>query len=236
MIKDWQELKVILPRKNDLFTFREVLGDFNLYHFEDWLHLLNKNDVVIDLGAHIGLFSLAVSRHVGHVYAVEPEPENFEILLANIEKNQLANITPVKKVISSHKGETLFYVSNRTPARHSLYTNEFLNFDGKACIAIEVKMTSLSTLFKEYNIERCKLVKADIEGAEYEVFLTLPDDIINRIDMVILEWHEGIINGDRNELEEFFRGHGFDVTVTEETNLREGSLITGMLKATRPKE
>ncbi len=234
MIKDWKGLKVILPRKNDLFTFREVLGDFNFYHFEEWLHLLNKNDVVIDLGAHIGLFSLAVSRHVCHVYAVEPEPENYGYFLDNIERNQLDNITPIKKVISSHKGETLLNVSYCSPARHSLYTNEFLNLDGKSSRTIEVKMISLASLFKEYNIERCKVVKADIEGAEYEVFLTLPDDIINRIDMILLEWHEGIIYGDRYELEEFFKEHGFDVTVTEDTTLREGSLITGMLKAVRP--
>lgn len=61
-----------------------------------WCHLKPaKNDVFIDIGAHIGKYTLPIAKIVGvqgKVIAIEPDPDNFEALLEGIKMNKLTNI------------------------------------------------------------------------------------------------------------------------------------------------
>ena len=52
---------------------------------------INDNDIIIDIGAHIGLFSLFASQYCkkGKIYCFEPIKENYDILTENIDLNKL---------------------------------------------------------------------------------------------------------------------------------------------------
>lgn len=59
---------------------------------------LRKGDVFIDVGAHIGKYTILVAKIVGKeglVIAIEPNPENYETLLENIKLNNLKNVIAV---------------------------------------------------------------------------------------------------------------------------------------------
>ncbi|MGC8615414.1 MAG: FkbM family methyltransferase, partial [Thermoprotei archaeon] len=64
-----------------------------------------------------------------------------------------------------------------------------VNFDG--AVRVKVKKISLPTLMGEYGIDKVSLLKMDCEGCEYEVIRTTPTNILERIDSIILEYHDG---------------------------------------------
>lgn len=195
MIKEWNGLKFSLPRQNDAFTFKEVLGEFNQYCFDEWLHLIKADDIVIDLGAHIGLFSLAVCRKVAQVFALEPDEENFHYLVDNIQQNNITNITPIKKAIAMETGKEM-------------------------CI---------SDLFQEYKIDFCKLIKADIAGLEYEIFLNCPQKIIHKVGIFLIEYHKEVSATGKKILWELFSDYGYQIHFGEISNY--GGTNGGSLRA-----
>jgi tRNA G37 N-methylase Trm5 len=69
-------------------TFRE--SDIIEHYFTP-----RKGDIVIDIGAHIGLYTIIASKRVGmqeKVVAIEADPKNFEVLNHNIHLNNLTNV------------------------------------------------------------------------------------------------------------------------------------------------
>ena len=75
---------------------------------------IKDSDLILDIGAHIGVFSIFASRQVknGKIYAFEPAPENFEMLRENIELNKAKNIIPFNKAVSDKNGKREIYFSS----------------------------------------------------------------------------------------------------------------------------
>ena len=81
-----------------------ALDDHIVKHgiFQDWIatklgELINKNGIVLDIGANVGLLTLPFAKkHVpkGRVYAFEPDIENYKQLEKNIDLNSLSNVIP----------------------------------------------------------------------------------------------------------------------------------------------
>jgi hypothetical protein len=72
-----------------------------------FLSLITDGDVVVDLGAHVGYYTLLAARRVGpegRVFAFEPNPDNFRLLVKNIESNLYSNVIPVQKAVSNGRG------------------------------------------------------------------------------------------------------------------------------------
>ena len=74
---------------------------------------INNDDVVLDIGAHIGLFSLFASQFCknGKIFCFEPIKENYEELLKNIEINNIQNIIPFNNAVSSKTEKTKIYLN-----------------------------------------------------------------------------------------------------------------------------
>jgi len=62
--------------------------------------LIKEGQVVVDVGAHIGYYTVLLARMVGkgRVFAFEPEPSNFSLLAKNVEINGCKNVVLVKKL------------------------------------------------------------------------------------------------------------------------------------------
>ena len=126
--------------------------------------LIKPGMVVVDIGAHIGYFTLIAARKVGsngRVYAFEPAPANYEILIRNIALNECHNVTAVPKAVCDTEGTTSFYIHMDTVA-HSLYPTTL----GRGKSTISVETTSLDRFFEQEGRPPVNLVKMDIEGAE----------------------------------------------------------------------
>ena len=110
-------LKFKVPKYNYEFYCRINKDDFIVMtRHEDviiqYFHP-KEGDVVIDVGAHIGRYTIIASKRVGpngKVIAIEADPSNFEMLNRNIQLNRLANVTTLNYVgiFQRNKNKTLF--------------------------------------------------------------------------------------------------------------------------------
>jgi len=126
---------------------------------------LKPGTVVVDGGAHIGLYSLIASRTLGdkgRVLAFEPDPYNFHALLLNLWANGCRNVIAVPKALSSSAGKAWFYQSAGTISSSLIRRHEF---DTHPVRLIEVETTTLDQEMRDLKAEAI-LVKLDLEGAE----------------------------------------------------------------------
>ena len=80
--------------------------------------------VVVDVGAHVGYYALLAAKRVGpqgKVYAFEPDPTNYALLLKNIELNGYRNILTTGEAVSDRVGTATLYLAGLDTGRHSLF-------------------------------------------------------------------------------------------------------------------
>jgi FkbM family methyltransferase len=137
---------------------------------------IKEGDVVFDVGANLGYYTLLFARLVGStgvVYAFEPDPEIFEILKSNVEKNGYDNVILYNVAVSDVVGETEFHIAFRHN-QSSLIKSDF------TIDTIRVPTITLDSL-KIYP----DFVKIDVEGAEYKVLCGM-DGLLNLKDIVVV--------------------------------------------------
>lgn len=120
--------------------------------------------VVIDIGAHIGYFTLLFSRLVGargRVYAFEADPTNYALLVKNTRR--CGNIIPIKRAVSEKTGMIDFYHCEEKSGSHSVLPNIPLSFRRHK---IAVPAVSLDLFLEHTGISRIDVIKMDIEGGE----------------------------------------------------------------------
>lgn len=184
---------------NDADTIRAVMV-YDEYLTKTFNY--KDGDIFFDLGSHIGTFSVLMAslNPTFRVYSYEPIPENFEILKDNILLNNLENVFPFQLAISSDSDgqDPIYYTRDDTPfgAAHKFIGS---TLPGSDDIFLADRI-SLNNVFERNNIEKCRLIKTDCEGAEVRGFSTLKREHFNKIDYVIGEFHprDGVV------FEEFF--------------------------------
>lgn len=123
---------------------------------------IRDGDVVLDIGANIGYYTLIFAKLVGekgNVFAFEPDPTNFALLKKNVEINGYQNVILVQKAVSNKTEKTRLYLSEDNKADHKIYDAH----DGRQ--SIEIEAIRLDDYFKDYD-GRIDFIKMDIEGAE----------------------------------------------------------------------
>ena len=143
---------------------------------------ISNDDVIIDVGAHIGLFALFASQFCknGKIFCYEPIKENYKILIENIEMNQIQNIFPNNLAVTKETSKVKIFL-NDDQSGHSMFTQN-KNF-------VEVDSKSLSDIFIDNGIKECDFLKLDCEGAEYEIVESLSADLFTKINKTVIEYH-----------------------------------------------
>jgi FkbM family methyltransferase len=164
------------------FTFRNHPSDIRTivdnFIREEYgqLSLDNQPGWMIDAGAYLGdTTSYFISKYPTlKIIALEPNPETFPLAKQNLEPYG-PNVHLVQKGLWS-KSETLYLSGDTTSA-------------GVADQGVPIEVIALAELIKEFQIDRIKLLKMDIEGAELNVFSEGVEDWIDRVDAMIIETH-----------------------------------------------
>jgi len=139
-----------------------ISGPQNPFEIEIFRRQIKEGDIVLDLGANIGYYTLIAARSVGKhgkVFSFEPDPNNFAILKKNVEINDYRNITLVQKAVSDKTGKSKLYLCENDASCHTICDPK----DDWRFIKIEA--TRLDDYFKDYD-GRIDFIKMDIEGAE----------------------------------------------------------------------
>lgn len=167
---------------------------------ETWVenvYQINKSDfydtkVFIDLGANIGAVSLFVASFNDSlsdgekpikVYAYEPEPTNLHYLNLNIKENHKVTDIKIKdKAVDKFEG---------TACISARGGNSTLNPQSGS----EVKVITLDKVFSDNNLTECDVMKVDIEGSEYNIFMEATYETLRKIKYLTMEF--SIANPDR---------------------------------------
>jgi len=165
---------------------------------------------ILDIGAHIGVFSIysKIINPKSEIIAIEPEPENFELLKTNLKLNGCKNIKAIQAaLIAGNEKTTNLYLSKNT---HNHSTNKPLN----QSTSITAPATNLELLMKEHKLSKIGLLKMDIEGAEFEIVSGLRTSDFGRIQNFVIEYHpapHGVQGKPADYLSNIIRQHGFSV-------------------------
>lgn len=156
---------------------------------------------VIDLGANIGYITLLLSDLVGktgRVLAIEPEPENYEILKYNLEINKIKNVKSLNFAISENDGPGCFHIGK------SSNLSGLIKSKNSTSQQIYVPCFTLSTVLKNENYPN--FIKMDVEGSEVEIFKGMFDYFKKYNEgpcLIILEMHPIFYSRDHNMEIEF---------------------------------
>ena len=115
---------------------------------------IKPTDIIIDIGANIGYYTIFFSRIAALVYAFEPDPTNYSLLIKNIQANKITNVIAEQKAVSNNNGVAYLELDKFNTAG-----NYITNKNTKT--AIPVNMIKLD----DY-IQKADFIKMDIEGAE----------------------------------------------------------------------
>jgi FkbM family methyltransferase len=182
---------------------------FGLYEKEKqnaFCSLIRSGDVVYDLGANVGFYSLLGSVLVGssgHVFSFEPLPRNLELLRAHVLNNGITNCTVVAAAVGNRVG-TAQFEAQCDPHMSKLSGTGGLN----------VELTSLDDLLASHKVLPPDVIKCDIEGAEFDA-LNGARTILNTYHpKILLATHGRIINQLCFDL---LIDHGYSVRSLEES-------------------
>lgn len=130
---------------------------------EVFRRLTSPGMTVVDVGAHIGYYTLLAARLVGaggKVYAFEPDPGYHELLRKNIETNGFGSSVETYRIaVGAGEGEATFFLSEST-------SGSLFRVRGATGETATVPLTSLDAFFSSRDWPRVDLLKVDIEGAE----------------------------------------------------------------------
>ena len=139
--------------------------------------ILQPGDTFVDIGAHVGYFSMLASQLVGPtgaVYAFEPEISNYSHLLEHIEVNGVSNVRPMHMAVGASPAIAEFFVNADNDGGHALWEvgrHPFNERSRQSPVTRKVFVTSLDHIFEGRDMRTLKAIKIDAEGAEFAILV-----------------------------------------------------------------
>jgi FkbM family methyltransferase len=162
-----ENFKIYIPKSGSAsLIYYQGLSEPDTAQF--FMDFIKPGMVIFDIGAHIGeytLLSAQATGETGQVHAFEPQESMFKVLEANVNGNNLTNVTVNCAAVSDRIGEIEFEVFDE-PSVSSLRKQGVSSKDAKV---IKVPTTSIDKYWEKNN-HLVSLIKVDVEGAEKFVF------------------------------------------------------------------
>jgi len=163
-----------MPSKNIEKTIWCV--NFQKY-YERFISWLNEGDVVLEVGAATGEFTIPAAKKIGRdglLFSFEADLRNFKCLTKNLKIKKLDNVRAFNEAVSNESGKKLEFGSHsESPGSHHFLTtipeyDQFDYEDGKWKLETKITIT-LDEFCKENNIERLDMIKLTVNGHETKI-------------------------------------------------------------------
>jgi len=208
-----QLLKLDLKSEADESVFREVFLD-NDYMILDEI-IGEASNGIIDIGAHIGLFSIyarGVNDNV-KIFAYEPASANFETMKWHFKENHIENVFAKNVAVAAKDGETILFMSEDS------HNHSILRFFKKIMKEVRVPTVSMEKIIERdmarQGVNFCDLVKMDCEGAEFEILASMSPEVFKKIGTFYIEYHEYLEDKNKNDLVKILQKNGYKTRMTE---------------------
>lgn len=208
---------LLIPRR---FVEWHVMRGYEPLTGRLFTQTISPGAVVLDIGAHVGHYTLLAAHATGpdgRVFAFEPATENFELLRRNIRANGYKNVVALQKAVASRSGRRMLLLSE-SPDSHGFYEHPLSPARG----TYAVDCVSVDDFIGE---DRVDVVKIDIEGAESEALEGMDVTLDRNRDLVLfLEFNPSCIERagvDPAALIGHLTSVGFDIRIIDD---RAGSV------------
>jgi FkbM family methyltransferase len=181
--------------KDDLISdYTAIFGSFAITEINFFEKIINKGDIVIEIGTNIGTHTIPISKFIenGKLICFEPQKDIFMILCTNIVINKCDNVIAYNYAISNtNKSVEIKRI------RYNTGQESLIDLEEGNDIFKEAKIKKIK-YFKELNkLEKINFIKIDAEGMEYEILNELQNLISKHKPKIFLEFYnnqESILN------------------------------------------
>ena len=159
--------------------------------YDEALTNVKGGDVVVDLGANAGYFSLAAlmkNRDITLI-AVEPLPANHNSFRENMRMNGIDNFQLVEKAVLTNESgylELYFEEDDQVSVSASMVVKPRSN------TSLKVPVLSFDQLMEEQGLSHVDLLKIDCEGAEYNILFNTKPDTFSLVKKIVIETHHWV--------------------------------------------
>jgi FkbM family methyltransferase len=171
---------------------------------------IKKGDRVIDIGGHIGLFSvLAAKLGASKVVTFEPVKNSYDILVSNIKENSVETIIEPYNIAITADGREVNLNTNFEDPNWNTGSPRVLE-EGKTG-ETKAQSKKLDTIYREHGFYEhgCDFLKIDCEGAEYEILYSAASEIFQATKTISMEFHHSLQDG--KMLSNFLEHKGYEV-------------------------
>jgi FkbM family methyltransferase len=149
----------------------------------------HSSHTVLDVGAHIGDFSLLISQRVARVYSVEARRETFGLLKTNLFLNNATNVIADHMALSDKNGFCRLYLATEGESWGDSTT---FDFNGSA---ESVSSVTLQRYLFERNIPRVDFAKFNCEGAEFPILMSADPSTLSKFETMLVLYHCDLVTG-----------------------------------------
>ena len=191
----------------DIWTIKETFVD---RFYEKFGIRISDGWTILDIGSGIGDFAIfAAANFPGNtVHAFEPTPQSYDLMLQNLSINNVSNVKTYTYAVWSQT-QDLIMDTNQVEAGQ--YRSRSFHASAVAEGEMVVPGLSLEDVFERTGMDRCCLLKIDSEGAEYPILFNASQLILDRIERIIMEYHEIGTEYTRDDMSNFLTEAGFAV-------------------------
>jgi len=171
---------------------------------ELWQKLCLDADVILDIGANTGLYSLVAKtlNPDAQVFAFEPLPGVVRYLNQNIEVNNF-DVVVLPVAVSDYSGKANVFLREQDDFAYSVTVNKSLLGDDTPQKKLEISTVTLHQFVQEYSLTHISLMKIDVETHEPEVLSGFGNYLTEfRPDMIVEVWDKQCAV----QLNEIFKG------------------------------
>lgn len=201
-------VRMTVRSKMDIWSVKETFldGFYERYGTE-----VRDGWTVIDIGAAIGDYSIhaAFGRPKAVIYAFEPFPESYQLLVKNLTLNALDNVFAFQEAIWCQNGSLALDLIEEEPLKVASKPPSDIA-ETKEVVMVEAITLELVT--ERQAIKKVDLLKLDCEGAEYEILMKAPAKTLAKIQRIVMEYHDVNETHDHHRLIPFLESAGYRVS------------------------
>lgn len=208
----------------DVWSIKETFLD---RFYEKYGFSIRPDWNIIDIGAGIGEYTVyaALAQPGINMFAFEPFSESFVLMQENLRLNAVTNAQVFNDAIGATTGELILDLAGGEPLQFQSYPDKAVHIEK----GVSVGSISLVDALVRLGLKSCDLLKLDCEGAEYPILFGAPQSALERVQRIVMEYHDNLTSYTHIDLTNFLQARGFDV----ETFPNPVHLHLGYLRAQR---
>lgn len=221
--------KLLCP-SDDLSVSLELAanGTFENPLTQYFLQNVKPGQTIVDVGAHIGYFSVLLGHLIGpsgKLFAYEPNPHAYAFLMDNLSINYIHDRTRAfQRAVYSRETTLTFHASKRFWGNSSIHPHAESYFRH---YVDEIQTISVDTVVLDHHLcelESIDFLKMDVEGGEYQAFLGM-ERMVKRAKVVIFEVNRAMLQDDWDDFVLLLRSYRHQLGKQFFVITREGSTV-----------